>query len=247
MDALMASPEPLRVASEPFRGIVADILQQIPKVPTVPLGALIAPLSRRYDAELSEASSENSASLVIERLGATRLRRLADGDNLNVETALGRRGSSGEASLVLRTSSTVEAFRCDVQQLALTPGRLSPAATARSRPQAGAARDVVVLPGHLGAYSVASGDFNPLHLDLARCRALGLPERVVHGTLLATLAESCATGGETGSLTMRFAAPCFAAETLHLSVAARPQGASRVTIHGADGRLCCVMDRRSTT
>lgn len=97
----------------------------------------------------------------------------------------------------------------------------------------------------LADYAELSGDENPIHLDHELACSLGLPAPVIHGSLLAFLIEPVvgAPSGALRRLGMRFLAPAFAGERLHLHVA-RVAGApgARVIIAAEGGPVCCVAE-----
>jgi acyl dehydratase len=71
----------------------------------------------------------------------------------------------------------------------------------------------------IDAYAKASGDHNPIHLDPAFARAVGLPSTIAHGLL--TLGAACAEvelwaeqAAWTAAVSCRFAAPVPSGQTL---------------------------------
>lgn len=72
-------------------------------------------------------------------------------------------------------------------------------------------------------YAAASGDDNPIHVDAASARAIGLPGPIVQGMLLMGLADTALAGWLPGArcdkLSTRFALPVAVGETV--SIAAR--------------------------
>jgi len=234
------APARLLVASTAINAIVSNILRLQSTPRGVPLAVLLAPLARHFSRDLERYYAVSAKFLVIERISAIRHRAVSDGDRLTVEASVAERGTA-ELRLL---AGAVEAFRCELQQLEVTPERLS-------APKGGAQRHseeyrihMVVEPDQHEAYADASGDYNPLHMDSDLRARLGMPERIVHGTLLATLAETIARAGDTGAMTARFASPCFVSEALSATIGQRPGDGRRVAIHGADGRLVCAMDWR---
>ena len=122
--------------------------------------------------------------------------------------------------------------------------KLAEAKVLDSPPIHGAARvegpglNVLIEASHVAAYAEISGDVNPIHIDLALVRSLGLRERIVHGSLLASLIEpALRTAGfdrQTQKLRMRFMAPAFAGEPLHLTIAGGNPDRARILASGPD-------------
>uniref|UniRef100_A0A7S3QPC0 MaoC-like domain-containing protein n=1 Tax=Dunaliella tertiolecta TaxID=3047 RepID=A0A7S3QPC0_DUNTE len=74
-------------------------------------------------------------------------------------------------------------------------------------------------------YRVASGDWNPLHIDARAAKAAGLPCPILHGLcnlgIAARLVAHQVAGGDAScirSIKARFASPCFPGETLHVQI-----------------------------
>lgn len=231
----------IRIASAAIDGIVGRILETGMAGRPVPFAALVAPLARHFAGELDAHYAHSRDHLVIERIAAVRSRALADGQVLAAEPK-----ATAEAKAVLRLfAGSDEAFRCELQQLVVPSERLGATANAGARPAASAhCRFSVGVDEHL-TYAEASGDFNPLHMDRDLCGRLSMPERIIHGTLLATLAETIAEAGATGQMTVRFASPCFVSEALSATRHDRPGGGRRVIVHGADSRIVCALDWRA--
>lgn len=173
--------------------------------------------------------------LVVECLRATPIGRqltvhgghepCEDGETLTLEAADG-----GE--VVARLTARVRA----------APPSMLGRAGARSKPAHAPVLSVSVSAGQLATYAELSGDHNPVHTDVALARAFGLPERVLHGTLLCCLVEPAlrATGiAEVPSrIGMRFLSPACADEPLHIHVNAGAR--LSVAIAGRSGALHCL-------
>jgi acyl dehydratase len=76
-----------------------------------------------------------------------------------------------------------------------------------------------VTQEQIGAYAVASGDHNPIHLDPDFARSVGLPGTIAHGMLdMGILADAIASwaGGNENllSLTCRFSKPLLPGDTI---------------------------------
>jgi acyl dehydratase len=71
------------------------------------------------------------------------------------------------------------------------------------------------------AFAEVSGDHNPIHLDVAAARRIGLSHPPVHGMQLVALMHAAAAGhapqGEVVSLSTRFLAPVPVGETVEIS------------------------------
>jgi acyl dehydratase len=113
------------------------------------------------------------------------------------------------------------------------------------RPRGARVATVAIDARMLADYARLSGDENPIHLDRELARSIGLPAPVVHGSLLAFLVEPAlaAPSGALRRLGMRFLAPAFAGERLHLHLW-REAGAprARLTIAAEGGPVCCVAE-----
>ena len=104
-----------------------------------------------------------------------------------------------------------------------------------------------LTPELIAAYADAAGDHNPLHVDLELTQALGLPERIVHGMLLAGLAEpalaAAGVPGRLAELRVRFLAPVHAGERVRLVVTPQPAaGKARVLVAVENGPIACIAD-----
>ncbi|MGA7172727.1 MAG: MaoC family dehydratase [Candidatus Dormiibacterota bacterium] len=80
----------------------------------------------------------------------------------------------------------------------------------------------VITQGVISAYAEASGDHNPIHLDLEYARRSGLPATIAHGLL--TLGTACAeverwagAGSWVSRVVCRFSAPVPAGEEIAVS------------------------------
>jgi len=80
-----------------------------------------------------------------------------------------------------------------------------------------------VTESHYLRFAALTGDNHPLHYDLAYCRARGLPERLAHGLLLASLtafgASAAAAASHEGMVAFleqsaRFLKPVYIGDTL---------------------------------
>lgn len=103
----------------------------------------------------------------------------------------------------------------------------------------------------VGRYAAVSGDRNPLHMDLSLMRAHGFPERIVHGMLLAGLAEpalaSLRIAGRISELRVRFLAPVHIGESVRISISEQPASAgagrrARAIIAVDGGPIACLVD-----
>ncbi|KAF5841808.1 MaoC like domain-containing protein [Dunaliella salina] len=88
-------------------------------------------------------------------------------------------------------------------------------------------------------YRVASGDWNPLHIDARAAKAAGLPRPILHGLcslgIAARLIAHEVAGGDASricSIKARFASPCFPGETLHVRIW-RAQGVPASEVAGS--------------
>jgi NAD(P)-dependent dehydrogenase (short-subunit alcohol dehydrogenase family)/acyl dehydratase/putative sterol carrier protein len=85
--------------------------------------------------------------------------------------------------------------------------------------------DQVVTADQASRYAVASGDDNPIHVDVATARAAGLPGVILHGLCTMAFAQrdliNALCGGDPARLerlSVRFARPVFPGSTLRLNV-----------------------------
>lgn len=101
------------------------------------------------------------------------------------------------------------------------------------------------------AYAALSGDSNPLHLDSGLVESLGFPERIVHGMLLAGMAEPALRAAGIGrpmtQLRVRFLAPAHVGERVRVWLAGPPQPAgdgdrARVVVAIDGGPIACIAD-----
>jgi len=110
------------------------------------------------------------------------------------------------------------------------PSQQEPVAAAAGqdlRPWLGriATRRFDVTAEMIAAFAEFSGDHSPIHVDRAAARRRGLKDCVMHGALQASLV-SCVLGmdlpgpcGMLQQLALQFRRPCYAGDTLTVSVA----------------------------
>ena len=183
--------------------------------------------------------------LVHEALGIERLRALPVGRPLVVGGT--RETSGGSEMLVLEASDAGEPVARLSARVRVAPGSLLSQPGPVRRAEGAPALSVTPTPAQLEAYAALSGDFNPIHTDLAAAHALGLPERIVHGTLLAFLVEPALLAAGIAAapvrLDMRFVSPAIAGEGIDIRVAAdRAPGRPRAVFTGSGGAMRCVAD-----
>ncbi|HVC39472.1 MAG TPA: MaoC/PaaZ C-terminal domain-containing protein [Candidatus Dormibacteraeota bacterium] len=93
----------------------------------------------------------------------------------------------------------------------------------------------VMTQAVISAYADASGDNNPIHLDLEFARRAGLPATIAHGLL--TLGTACAAievwaqdAAWVGRVSCRFAAPVPAGEELSCGGEVRASGPTSASV-----------------
>jgi acyl dehydratase len=107
-------------------------------------------------------------------------------------------------------------------------------------------------PGLPRRYAEASGDHNPIHLDLEAARAAGLPAPVLHGLYtmaqVARCAERAADGYELRKLTVDFRAPGFPGKEIEVTGAVEEIGESDLSLRlvARQGRRRLVRNARAT-
>jgi hypothetical protein len=229
-----------RLDPAPFRRLTEEILGASSPLP---LAAVLEPLARRQAAALAGlAAARGGQPLVLEGL-AVRLARCEDaGQELDAAAGLTRSSGGATARLSLATAAGEPVASADMHLIQARPSL--PGAAAKPLPAG--SLTMRIAADQVARYAEASADRNPLHTDLQFCAGLGLPERVVHGSLLATLAQVAAAAGRGTAMSMRFLKPCFVGEELALAVIRKEQG-GRVVVHGGDGAVAAVMDWRPGT
>lgn len=244
---LLHDPLPQRPASlevgdvERIRDLIAAVTGAA--APSSPFALALQPFAAALLAAMPQPPA--GAVLVHETLGLERLRALPVGRPLAIG---GRRETSGGGEmLMLEATEAGEAVARLSARVRTAPAQLLARAGPARRPEDAPALSLVVTAAQVAAYAALSGDLNPIHTDLALARALGLAERVVHGTLLAFLVEpALAAAGIAAApmrLGLRFVSPVLAGERLDVHVAAdRAPGRPRVSITGPGGALRCVAD-----
>ena len=97
----------------------------------------------------------------------------------------------------------------------------------------------------IAAYAEASGDRNPIHLDEAFARSVGLPGVIAHGMLqMGLLARVAAPAGrELKRLSCRFSAIVQPGDTVVFS--AEHQGEARVELSAVNDRGQAVLSKAS--
>lgn len=207
-----------------------------------PLAAVFQPLARRHSEALARlTTATDAAPLVLEGLAVRLEQAEATGEALDAAARLTRSPGGATARLSLVTLGGEAVASADLHLMQTRPSRAAamPGAPARQPPDG--ALPIWITAEQVVRYADISADRNPLHTDRQFCVGLGLPERVVHGSLLAMLAQAAAGAGGGTSLSMRFLKPCFVAEKLALVVIHKGPG-GRVVVHGGDGAMAAVMD-----
>ena len=104
------------------------------------------------------------------------------------------------------------------------------------------------------AYAAASGDDNPIHVDEAAARAVGLPGAIVQGMLLMGLADTALAEwlpqGTCAKLSSRFALPVAVGAAVTVSARVvradeaegRPRATLRIFVKGADGKAAALAE-----
>ncbi len=110
-------------------------------------------------------------------------------------------------------------MRDDRQQLAEAPRDDLPQWVDRS-----ASRRVTVTEDLIAAFAAVSGDHSPIHVDETFAQRRGLKGRVAHGALQAALVSGVlgmdlpGAAGTLQELSLRFHRPCYASDTLTITV-----------------------------
>jgi acyl dehydratase len=100
-------------------------------------------------------------------------------------------------------------------------------------------RTVMFTKEQIAAYAEASGDHNPIHLDEAFARSVGLPGVIAHGMLqmgiAGTVAAEAAGGGaRLRRLVCRFAGMVVPGDTVTFS--AEPAGPGKLDVRAVNQR-----------
>jgi acyl dehydratase len=247
MDLHGPKPLPQRSASleagdvEKVRDLVAAVTGAA--VPASPFALALHPFAAALLAAMPEPPA--GAVLVHEALGLERPRPLPVGRALAIG---GRREPSGGGEiLTLEATSAGEPVARLSARVNVAPASLLARPGPMRRPDRAPALSVSVTAAQVEKHAALSGDFNPIHTDLAAAHALGLPERVVHGTMLAFLIEPALEAANIAAapvrLGLRFVSPALIGERLDVHVAAdHAQGRPRVSVTGPGGALRCVAD-----
>lgn len=190
--------------------------------------------------------------LVIER-SLSRARRRGDGENamwiltwdVNAHDGAGRRVFSLSSRLLARPAASADGGDGDAPA--------SGAAVAPPDEEGGGAateRVFVLDREAIRAYADASGDHNPIHLDDAFARSVGLSGIIAHGmlsmALVCQLAEEWAGPSGLATLSAKFSAPVAAGERVSAR-SSEDGGRLALSLFGADGttRLQGKATRRS--
>lgn len=109
-------------------------------------------------------------------------------------------------------------------------------------------RTVTFTKKQIAAYAEASGDHNPIHLDDAFARSVGLPGVIAHGMLqmgiAATVAAEAAGGsGHLRRLSVRFAGMVLPGDTVTFS--AEPAGAGKLELTAVNQKGEAVLTKAS--
>ncbi|MDP3898991.1 MAG: MaoC/PaaZ C-terminal domain-containing protein [Mesorhizobium sp.] len=131
--------------------------------------------------------------------------------------------------------------------LAARSGMKSPA---RANAEAFSIQSRPLTASIVDAYAETSGDANPLHTDEILVRSLGLPARIVHGMLIAGLAEpallAAGMAGRLSELRVRFIAPVYVGENVRLTITRQPSTETarkaRIVVSIDEGPVACIAD-----
>ncbi len=109
-------------------------------------------------------------------------------------------------------------------------------------------RSITFTKEQIAAYAEASGDHNPIHLDDAFARAVGLPGLIAHGMLqmgiAATVAAEAAGGPEQlRRLSVRFAGMVVPGDTVTFS--AEPGGVGKLELTAVNQKGEAVLTKAS--
>lgn len=223
----------------------------------VPVSYLFRVAAEAFGEILAAATvSPANSAVVLESLLISLPHALEVNDELEIDQQL-QAGSSG-ALLRLKAHSPArgEVAELEARTLAVTADRLraprqAAGTPADRRPAGSQIGSMLVTPELAARYADLSADRNPLHLDAAYAAALGLPERIVHGTFLAAIAgaavASAAGGGRVTRLSMRFLAPVFVAAPVAVALQELPPSGFglrrwRASFTRDDGMLACIAD-----
>lgn len=240
-------PLPQRFASleagkvEKVRDLIAAVIGAA--VPASPFALALHPFAAALLAAMPEPPE--GAVLVHEALGLERPHALPVGRPLAIG---GRREPSGSGEvLTLEATDADESVARMSTRVSVAPASLLARPGPMRRPDGAPALSVEVTAAQVETHAALSGDFNPIHVDLAVARALGLPERVVHGTMLAFLIEPALHAAGIAAapvrLGLRFVSPALVGEWLDAHVIPdRAPGRLRVAVAGPGGALRCVAD-----
>src|SRR6202521_1485742 len=99
-------------------------------------------------------------------------------------------------------------------------------------------RKVTFDTDQIAAYADASGDFNPIHIDVDVARSVGLPGIIAHGLLqmgiLAVVAQEAAGGRPLRRLACRFAGVVGPGDTV--TFVAEPAGPGKLALRAVNQR-----------
>jgi len=230
--------------------LLAEILPDATARSTVPIVHAM-----RFAAEVAEQAgwrpAAMGAALLLHESQSIRLSRsLEDGERLLARYAA--KTDADGASLNLAVSDGAGVVAELATRLRFGAASLLTGARASARPAARPASALTTMPSKpltaqiVEAYAELSGDRNPIHLEADLADSLGLPGRVVHGMLLAGLAEQ-ALGADrrVSDMRVRFVAPVHVGERVSVDIV-RPDGQARARAIVAvdNGPIACIVDMR---
>jgi acyl dehydratase len=110
------------------------------------------------------------------------------------------------------------------------------------------ARKVTFTPEQIAAYADASGDRNPIHLDDAFARSVGLPGLIAHGMLQMGIAATVAAEAAGGAARLRQMSVRFAGLVVpgdEVTFSAAPAGDGKLELKAVNQRGEAVLTKAS--
>lgn len=244
------------VASARMAGLLCEALGSALTLQAIPI---VFAMRLAADAVASAAWTDETGDdrvLLHESQTIRSFRPLAAGEELSASLEGRRQGAA--ASLILAAADlgglavTAATTRLRHGTVAMLLGaRSAVKSPGRARTEAFSILSRPLTASIVDAYAEASGDANPLHTNARLVRSLGLPERIVHGMLLAGLAEpallAAGMAGRLSELRVRFIAPVYVGENVRVTVTDQPStGATarkaRIVVSIDDGPIACIAD-----
>lgn len=232
--------------------LIQDCLPGLDDVEAVPLACVTALLSDIFAPELDDALAGAADMVAVQESFLVEMSRPFEREETIIcEGSFVASANAAVAKLAILDLYGAKRARVETRVSLLDPQRLHVATQPKRQSSISpeGMRSEPLSPNLVARFADVVADRNPVHLDRARAKAMGLPERVVHGTLVAALGveaarnASAVPAGRVIRASARFLAPVFVGTRASFACqAGSASGRSRITVTRGDTAIACVVD-----